>query len=61
MKSAFEFDPEILAARRERAAGRGASREGAEIAARLGVSADLSTTMVPPVEAQREQTGGVAN
>ena len=33
----------------------------AEIAARLGVSADLSTTMVPPVEAQREQTGGVAN
>ncbi len=33
----------------------------AEIAARLGVSADLSTTMVPPAEAQREQTGGVAN
>lgn len=35
MKSAFEFDPEILAARRQRAAKRGASREGAKIAARL--------------------------
>jgi hypothetical protein len=32
-----------------------------EIAARLEVSADLSSTIVPPVEAQREHTGGVAN
>jgi CRP-like cAMP-binding protein/tellurite resistance protein len=33
----------------------------AAIAARLGVSADLSTASAPPAEAQHEETGGVAS